>query len=87
MPWKSNKTEQKELKHLSNGILLHPRQHTSIGAFVTLVSSVVSRIFHSVLDSEALRYDKAVHLKSSKRKKEKEKKSRNPNKGEAKRVG
>lgn len=85
MPWKSNKTEQKELKHLSSGILSHPRQHTSIGASVTLVSSVVSRIFHSVLDSEALRYDKAVRLKSSKRKKEE--KSRNPNKGEAKRVG
>ena len=71
MPWKSCKTEQKGLKHLSSGILLHSRQHTSIGAFVTLVSSAVNRLFYRVLDSEALRYDKVVHLKSSKRRREK----------------
>lgn len=39
-------------------------------ALVTWVSSAVNRLFHGVLDSEALRYDKVVCLKSSKRRAE-----------------
>lgn len=76
LPWKSCKTEQKGLKHLSSGILSLSRQHTSIGAFVTLVSSTVNRLFYRVLDSAALRYDKVVRLKSSKRRREKKQKSK-----------
>lgn len=49
------------LKHLSVGILW---QHPCIDAFVTILSPSLSRIFYRVLHSEALRYDKALCLKS-----------------------